>query len=115
MASLMVVDTPGFLSPRHRKGERAATFEEFCHNYGQERLQGLFYTASLESEVGRYREVRRLPCCSLGCPALLPGGSPRLVAVGSPAECPSPPALRLAGRRTLGKGHGEVEGAAFGS
>ncbi|XP_015671254.1 unconventional myosin-XVIIIb [Protobothrops mucrosquamatus] len=56
MASLMVVDAPGFLSPRHRKGERAATFEEFCHNYGQERLQGLFYTASLESEVGRYRE-----------------------------------------------------------
>ncbi|XP_039218569.1 unconventional myosin-XVIIIb isoform X2 [Crotalus tigris] len=56
MASLMVVDTPGFLSPRHQKGERAATFEEFCHNYGQERLQGLFYTASLESEVGRYRE-----------------------------------------------------------
>uniref|UniRef100_A0A8C6XM18 Myosin XVIIIB n=1 Tax=Naja naja TaxID=35670 RepID=A0A8C6XM18_NAJNA len=55
-ASLMVVDTPGFLSPRHQKRERAATFEEFCHNYGQERLQGLFYKASLESEVGRYQE-----------------------------------------------------------
>uniref|UniRef100_A0A8C6XLM2 Myosin XVIIIB n=1 Tax=Naja naja TaxID=35670 RepID=A0A8C6XLM2_NAJNA len=61
-ASLMVVDTPGFLSPRHQKRERAATFEEFCHNYGQERLQGLFYKASLESEVGRYQEVRRPPC-----------------------------------------------------
>ncbi|XP_026541266.1 unconventional myosin-XVIIIb [Notechis scutatus] len=56
MASLMVVDTPGFLSPRHQKRKRAATFEEFCHNYGQERLQGLFYRASLESEVGRYQE-----------------------------------------------------------
>ncbi|XP_060537758.1 unconventional myosin-XVIIIb-like isoform X3 [Pantherophis guttatus] len=56
MASLMVVDTPGFLSPRHQKRERAATFEEFCHNYGQERLQGLFYKTTLESEVGRYRE-----------------------------------------------------------
>lgn len=105
MASLMVVDTPGFLSPRHQKGERAATFEEFCHNYGQERLQGLFYTASLESEVGRYREVRRLPCCSLCCPALLPGGPPRLVAVGSPAECPESPCPEacwtLASRRTF--------------
>lgn len=78
MASLMVVDTPGFLSPRHQKRERAATFEEFCHNYGQERLQGLFYKTTLESEVGRYREVRCPPQRFLGCPALLPGGSPRL-------------------------------------
>ncbi|XP_070618119.1 LOW QUALITY PROTEIN: unconventional myosin-XVIIIb [Erythrolamprus reginae] len=58
MASLMVVDTPGFLSPRHQQRERAATFEEFCHNYGQERLQGLFHRATLEAEVGRYREEK---------------------------------------------------------
>ncbi|XP_015744230.1 unconventional myosin-XVIIIb [Python bivittatus] len=55
-ASLVVVDTPGFLSPGHKKKERAATFEELCHNYGQERLQGLFYKAALESEVARYQE-----------------------------------------------------------
>uniref|UniRef100_A0A8C5SXL0 Myosin XVIIIB n=1 Tax=Laticauda laticaudata TaxID=8630 RepID=A0A8C5SXL0_LATLA len=83
-ASLMVVDTPGFLSPRHQKRKRAATFEEFCHNYGQERLQGLFYRASLESEVGRYQEVRQPPCSF----------APRRVSQAGEwdlLQCPSPP------------------------
>uniref|UniRef100_A0A8C5WZI4 Myosin XVIIIB n=1 Tax=Laticauda laticaudata TaxID=8630 RepID=A0A8C5WZI4_LATLA len=76
-ASLMVVDTPGFLSPRHQKRKRAATFEEFCHNYGQERLQGLFYRASLESEVGRYQEENvEVP---FDLPELLPASMVALV------------------------------------
>uniref|UniRef100_A0A670ZYB1 Myosin motor domain-containing protein n=1 Tax=Pseudonaja textilis TaxID=8673 RepID=A0A670ZYB1_PSETE len=77
MASVMVVDTPGFLSPRHQKRNRAATFEEFCHNYGQERLQGLFYRASLESEVGRYQEENvEVP---FDLPELLPASTVALV------------------------------------
>ncbi|XP_033030433.1 unconventional myosin-XVIIIb [Lacerta agilis] len=56
MASIMVVDTPGFHNPRHQKRERAATFEEFCHNYTQERLQGLFYKKTFVSTLERYQE-----------------------------------------------------------
>lgn len=58
MASISVVDTPGFQSPRQQRSERAATFEELCHNYVQERLQGLFYEKTFLREMERYREVR---------------------------------------------------------
>ncbi|NXC97794.1 MY18B protein, partial [Certhia familiaris] len=56
MASITVVDTPGFQSPRQQRSERAATFEELCHNYVQERLQGLFYEKTFLWEMERYRE-----------------------------------------------------------
>ncbi|NXC67833.1 MY18B protein, partial [Anhinga anhinga] len=56
MASIAVVDTPGFHNPRHQRGERAATFEELCHNYMHERLQALFYEKTFVSEMERYRE-----------------------------------------------------------
>ncbi|NXO63477.1 MY18B protein, partial [Phainopepla nitens] len=56
MASIAVVDTPGFQSPRRQRSERAATFEELCHNYVQERLQGLFYEKTFLWEMERYRE-----------------------------------------------------------
>ncbi|OWK61167.1 Unconventional myosin-XVIIIb [Lonchura striata] len=56
MASISVVDTPGFQSPRQRRSERVATFEELCHNYVQERLQGLFYEKTFLREMERYRE-----------------------------------------------------------
>ena len=58
MASIAVVDTPGFHNPRHQRGERAATFEELCHNYVHERLQALFYEKTFVLEMERYREVR---------------------------------------------------------
>ncbi|KAL2298425.1 hypothetical protein Nmel_015420 [Mimus melanotis] len=57
MASIAVVDTPGFQSPRQQRSERAATFEELCHNYLQERLQGLFYEKTFLWEVERYKEI----------------------------------------------------------
>ncbi|NXF71201.1 MY18B protein, partial [Sclerurus mexicanus] len=56
MASIAVVDTPGFQNPRHQRTERAATFEELCHNYVHERLQGLFYEKTFILEMERYRE-----------------------------------------------------------
>ncbi|XP_066187886.1 unconventional myosin-XVIIIb [Sylvia atricapilla] len=56
MASIAVVDSPGFQSPRQQRSERAATFEELCHNYIQERLQGLFYEKTFLREMERYRE-----------------------------------------------------------
>uniref|UniRef100_A0A8C6ZBH6 Myosin XVIIIB n=1 Tax=Nothoprocta perdicaria TaxID=30464 RepID=A0A8C6ZBH6_NOTPE len=56
MASIAVLDTPGFHNPRHEGAERAATFEELCHNYVHERLQGLFYERTFVSEMERYKE-----------------------------------------------------------
>ncbi|NXD83300.1 MY18B protein, partial [Halcyon senegalensis] len=56
MASITVVDTPGFHNPRHQRSERAATFEELCHNYVHERLQALFYEKTFVLEMERYRE-----------------------------------------------------------
>ncbi|XP_064424299.1 unconventional myosin-XVIIIb isoform X3 [Latimeria chalumnae] len=56
LASIMVVDTPGFHNPRHQNKERAATFEELCHNYVHERLQALFYKKTFVSELERYKE-----------------------------------------------------------
>ncbi|XP_030357264.1 unconventional myosin-XVIIIb [Strigops habroptila] len=56
VASIAVVDTPGFHNPRHQRHERAATFEELCHNYVHERLQALFYEKTFISEMERYRE-----------------------------------------------------------
>ncbi|KAM9194078.1 unconventional myosin-XVIIIb [Dugong dugon] len=56
MASVMVVDSPGFQNPRHQGKGRAATFEELCHNYTHERLQLLFYQRTFVSTLERYRE-----------------------------------------------------------
>ncbi|XP_012499559.1 PREDICTED: unconventional myosin-XVIIIb [Propithecus coquereli] len=55
MASIMVVDSPGFQNPRHQGKDRAATFEELCHNYVHERLQLLFYQRTFVSTLERYR------------------------------------------------------------
>ncbi|GAB1290007.1 Myosin XVIIIb [Apodemus speciosus] len=56
MASIMVVDTPGFQNPRHQGKDRAATFQELCYNYTQERLQLLFYHRTFVSTLERYKE-----------------------------------------------------------
>lgn len=58
MASITVVDPPGFQNPRHQGKERAATFEELCHNYAHERLQLLFHRRTFVSALERHREVR---------------------------------------------------------
>ncbi|XP_045145472.1 unconventional myosin-XVIIIb [Echinops telfairi] len=56
MGSIMVVDPPGFQNPRHQGSDRAATFEELCHNYAHERLQLLFYQRTFVSLLERCRE-----------------------------------------------------------
>lgn len=53
----MIVDTPGFQNPELVKQGRAATFEELCHNYAQERLQALFHEKTFAQELERYKEV----------------------------------------------------------
>ncbi|NWS07174.1 MY18B protein, partial [Motacilla alba] len=65
MASIAVVDSPGFQSPRQQRSQRAATFEELCHNYVQERLQGLFYEKTFLWEMERYREENVEVCFDL--------------------------------------------------
>ncbi|XP_040272499.1 unconventional myosin-XVIIIb isoform X1 [Bufo bufo] len=54
LASIMVVDIPGFHNPRHQKKERAATFEEMCHNYIQERFQCLSYKRTFSTPLERF-------------------------------------------------------------
>ncbi|XP_070131413.1 unconventional myosin-XVIIIb [Equus caballus] len=56
MASITVVDPPGFQNPRHQGKERAATFEELCHNYAHERLQLLLHRLTFVSALERHRE-----------------------------------------------------------
>ncbi|KAG5836763.1 hypothetical protein ANANG_G00232040 [Anguilla anguilla] len=56
LCSLLIVDTPGFQNPRLAQCERAATFEELCHNYTQERLQTLFHERTFVQELERYKE-----------------------------------------------------------
>ncbi|KAG8450460.1 hypothetical protein GDO86_002932 [Hymenochirus boettgeri] len=56
LCSIMIVDTPGFQNPELVKQGRAATFEELCHNYAQERLQGLFHEKTFVQELERYKE-----------------------------------------------------------
>ncbi|XP_067329690.1 unconventional myosin-XVIIIb isoform X1 [Anolis sagrei] len=70
MASVLVLDLPGFRNPRHDRKERAASFEEFCRNYAQERLQALFYERTFTSTMERYQEEGIEPCFEL------PGSTP---------------------------------------
>ncbi|KAM9320551.1 unconventional myosin-XVIIIa isoform 1-T1 [Gastrophryne carolinensis] len=56
LCSIMIVDTPGFQNPELVKQGRAATFEELCHNYAQERLQALFHERTFAQELERYKE-----------------------------------------------------------
>jgi len=57
MASIMVVDTPGFRNPAHCGRSTGATFEDLCHNYVQERLQLLFHDNVFTSKQDLYAQV----------------------------------------------------------
>ncbi|XP_072808930.1 unconventional myosin-XVIIIb [Vicugna pacos] len=77
MASIMVVDSPGFQNPRHQGKDRAASFEELCHNYIHERLQLLFYQRTFVSTLERFRE-ENVPM-SFDLPEPSPGATVDLV------------------------------------
>jgi len=53
-ASIIVVDTPGFQNPATCGRPAGATFEELCHNYGQERLQLMFHDKTITALKERY-------------------------------------------------------------
>ncbi|KAF6082176.1 myosin XVIIIB [Phyllostomus discolor] len=88
MASITVVDSPGFQNPRHQGKDRAATFEELCHNYTQERLQLLFYQRTFLSALERYREEGLPVQCDLPEPS--PGATVAVVDQ-SPSQVRLPP------------------------
>ncbi|XP_014403716.1 PREDICTED: unconventional myosin-XVIIIa isoform X8 [Myotis brandtii] len=56
LCSMMIVDTPGFQNPEQGGAARGASFEELCHNYAQDRLQGLFHERTFVQELERYKE-----------------------------------------------------------
>ncbi|KAM5312212.1 unconventional myosin-XVIIIb isoform 3-T3 [Glossophaga mutica] len=87
-ASITVVDSPGFQNPRHQGKDRAATFEELCHNYTQERLQLLFYRRTFVSTLERCQE-EGLPT-QFDLPEPSPGASVAVVDQ-SPSQVRLPP------------------------
>ncbi|XP_071401391.1 unconventional myosin-XVIIIb-like [Centroberyx affinis] len=58
LASVMVMDTPGFRSPRHTGEERAAGWAELCHNYLQERLLEHYHTHTFTHTLERYAQEK---------------------------------------------------------
>ncbi|KAL0965272.1 hypothetical protein UPYG_G00279090 [Umbra pygmaea] len=58
LASVMVVDTPGFRNPRHSGEERAAGWSELCHNYLQERMLEHYHTHTFTHTLDRYAQER---------------------------------------------------------
>lgn len=59
ISSIVAVDTPGFQNPgttSNPMGERAATFQDLCHNYTQERLQLLFHDTHITAQLNRYAQ-----------------------------------------------------------
>ena len=60
--SIVVVDTPGLQNPSSCGRPGGATFDEFCFNYGQERLQLLFHEQTFIHERDRYAQVRWTYC-----------------------------------------------------
>jgi len=57
MASILIVDAPGFRNPAHCGRSTGATFEDLCHNYVQERLQLLFHDTVFTSKQDLYAQV----------------------------------------------------------
>ncbi|MBN3306909.1 MY18B protein, partial [Amia calva] len=56
LASITLVDTPGFQNPRHSGEERAGGLAELCHNYLQERLLELCHQHTFTEALHRYKQ-----------------------------------------------------------
>ena len=57
MASISILDMPGFQNPASCGRQGGATFDDLCHNYAQERLQLLFHDAVFTSQQDLYAQV----------------------------------------------------------
>lgn len=58
LASVMLVDAPGFRNPRHSAEDRAAGWSELCSNYLQERLHENYHTHTFTHTLERYSEEK---------------------------------------------------------
>ncbi|XP_052268489.1 unconventional myosin-XVIIIa-like isoform X2 [Dreissena polymorpha] len=56
MASITVVDTPGFQNPATCGRQTGASFEDLCNNYTQEKLQLLFHDLVFTTPQDRYSQ-----------------------------------------------------------
>ncbi|KAK9892317.1 hypothetical protein WA026_019773 [Henosepilachna vigintioctopunctata] len=56
VASVLLVDTPGFQNPATCGRQAGASFDDLCHNYLQERLQLLFHHTNLVAPKDRYAQ-----------------------------------------------------------
>lgn len=63
IASILLVDTPGFQNPASCGVQLGATLSDLRHNYLQERLQLLFHHMTLVAPRDRYAQVRSKKCC----------------------------------------------------
>lgn len=68
MASINILDPSGFRNPASCGRNTGATFEDFCHNYIQERLQLLFHDTVFTTTQDLYSQV-----CSFNARYLLKG------------------------------------------
>ena len=59
ISSILVVDTPGFQNASSCGRSAGSSFEDFCHNYTQERLQLLFHDTVFTSQQDLYAQVDR--------------------------------------------------------
>ena len=57
LASILVLDTPGFQNPGSCGRQTGATLDDLCHNYTQERLQMLFHDSVFTSQQDLYAQV----------------------------------------------------------
>ncbi|KAK5878372.1 hypothetical protein CesoFtcFv8_023784 [Champsocephalus esox] len=58
LASVMLVDAPGFRNPRHSAEDRAAGWSELCSNYLQERLHENYHTHTFTHTLERYSQEK---------------------------------------------------------
>lgn len=56
VASILLVDCPGFQNPATCGRQAGATFQDLCHNYLAERLQLLFHHTELVAPKTRYQQ-----------------------------------------------------------
>lgn len=57
MATIHILDCPGFQNPATCGRIMGAGLEDLCHNYTQERLQSLFHDSTFLTQQERYLQV----------------------------------------------------------